>query len=115
MNIVLCKAKLNKAVVTNCNVNYSGSIAIDSTVLEALKVYPYEKVLVVNRNNGARFETYVIPAERGVIELHGGTALLGKVGDTIGFLAFAIVDEAEANKWEPRIVELQPDGTITEI
>ena len=90
MQSLMCKAKLNKATVTKCKRNYSGSIAIDSRVLKELNIHPYEKVLVVNRNNGNRFETYVVPAEKGVVELQGGAALLGKVGDIIGFLAIWI-------------------------
>lgn len=115
MQVSLCKAKLNKARVTGCNRDYSGSLAVDWRVLRDLRVFSYERVLVVNRDRGMRFETYVVPGREGTVELQGGAALLGEIGDTIGFLAFAIVGEDEVQGWSPRVVELEPDGTITRI
>jgi aspartate 1-decarboxylase len=116
MLITVCRAKLNKGKVTACKRDFSGSIAIDGRVLRELHVVPYERVLVVNRDTGARFETYVVPAaEEGTIELQGGAALLGNIGDTIGFLAFAVMSEEEAAGWRPRVVELGSDGSITQV
>lgn len=115
MDIFLCKAKLNKARVSSCRPDYSGSIGVDKRVLKILNVRPYERVLVVNRDNGKRFETYVVPADEGVIELQGGAALLGQVGDIIGFLVFAAFDEEEANNFNPAIVELNDKKEIITI
>lgn len=115
MDVIICRAKLNKATVTSCRQDYSGSIAIDKHVLKRLGVRAYEKVLVVNRDRGSRFETYVVPADKGVVELQGGAALLSEVGDVIGFLVFGIVDKVTADTFKPTIVELTPDGEIIEI
>lgn len=115
MDIIICRAKLNKATVSSCKRDYSGSIAVDKRVLMKLHVRPYEKILVVNRDKGTRFETYVVPAEKGVIELQGGAALLGDVGDVIGFLVFGIIDEVKADSYKPKIVELAPNGEVIEI
>ena len=115
MLIQICKAKLNKAVVTACEQDFSGSIAVDAEVLDVLNIYPYEKVLVVNRCRGHRFETYVVPGKKGEVVLQGGAALLGEVGDTVGFLCFALMDSEEAGAWKPKIVELNTDGGIIQI
>lgn len=115
--VQLCKAKLNKAVVTSANIDYSGSLSIDQDILDYLGVYNYEKVMVVNRDNGQRFETYIMAEKPGsrIIGLNGGAAKLGKVGDTIGFVAFCIVDESNAHLIKPKICELGSDGKIIEI
>lgn len=115
--IQLCKAKLQRAIVTDANVDYHGSITIDKEILTILNVYDYEKVLVVNFNNGARFETYVIPGKWGKrdICLNGGTAKLGSVGDEIGFLCFKSISEKKATNFKPKIVSLDSTGSIVHI
>ena len=112
--IQLCKAKLQRAVVTDANINYHGSITIDKEILNALNVFEFEKVLVVNFNNGNRFETYVIPGIWGKREicLNGGTAKLGSVGDEVGFLSFKLMSEEEAIEFRPKIVSINKNGDI---
>ena len=117
MTITVCKAKLNRARVTSAKVKYRGSLTVDAEILEKLNVYEYEKVLVVNLTNRKRFETYIIGGERGrrEIGLNGGAALLGRVGDEIGFVAWAQIDERSANNFKPKVVELLDNGTIIEL
>ncbi len=115
--IVVCRAKLNRAPVTFSSPDYVGSLTVDEEILERLGVHKYEKVLVVNRTNGNRFETYVLPGQRGKREigLNGGAALLGKVGDIVGFVAFATIAEAAAVNFKPKVIELDSDGRIVDI
>jgi len=82
MFLTMLKSKIHRATVTQANLNYKGSITIDQDLLEAAKILPHEKVQVVNNNNGARFETYVIRGERGsgIICLNGAAARLAQPG-----------------------------------
>lgn len=115
--LTVCRAKLNRAPVTFSCQDYVGSLTVDVEILEALGVHKYEKVLVVNRTHGQRFETYIIPGERGKREigLNGGAALLGQVGDVIGFVVFGTINAKAIVHFEPKVVELAPDGRIVEI
>ena len=85
MLIEMLKAKLHRAVLTQCELNYTGSISIDRDLLDQAGILPFEKVLVVNQNNGQRLETYTIEAPRGSREfcLNGAAARLGQPGDTV--------------------------------
>lgn len=114
MLLEICKAKLNRAQVTSVNVEYHGSLTVDQEILERLNIFDNEKILVVNLSNGNRFETYAMAGERGKREigLNGGAALLGKVGDTIGFASFALMTEEEAKNFIPKIVSLDEKGKI---
>jgi len=113
-HITILKSKLHQAVVTGVDVGYEGSIVVDAELMDEVGLYPYEKVLVANLNTGDRFETYVIPGDRGArgIELNGATARLGQVGDRIIVFAFASVPEAEAMNVPPKIVLLDENNEV---
>ncbi|HZK17958.1 MAG TPA: aspartate 1-decarboxylase [Clostridia bacterium] len=106
MLLNMFKGKIHRATVTEADLNYNGSITIDKTLIERAGILPYEKVHIVNINNGARFETYVIEGDRGsgVICLNGAAARLAHPGDKIIIIAYAMMDEQEAEHFEPRIV-----------
>ena len=110
MIIEVLKSKLHWARVTQAELNYVGSITIDEDLIEAANIIPNEKVQIVNNNNGARFETYVIRGQRGsgTICLNGAAARLAQVGDIVIIMSYAYMEMDEARKYEPILVF--PDG-----
>ena len=110
MKIEILKSKLHQACVTDANVAYEGSLGIDIELMEAVGLYPYEKILVGNANNGQRFETYAIAEPFGSrqIVLNGATARLGCVGDRIIIMSFCWLNEADVRegRHRPRILRL---------
>ena len=108
MQLNLLKSKLHRVEVTDTSLNYEGSLAIDSELMDLVGLRQYERILVGNMANGARFETYAIPAPAGskVISLNGGTAHLGKPGDLLTIMSFAVVDEREVAQYQPRVAVL---------
>jgi aspartate 1-decarboxylase len=102
----MLKSKIHRAVLTEANLNYAGSITIDLDLMDAADILPYEQVQVVNNNNGARFETYCIEGSRGsgVICLNGAAARLGQPGDILIILSYTQVSEDEARRYQPRVV-----------
>ncbi len=110
MKLEMLKSKLHQACVTHSDVYYEGSLGIDTELMEAVALYPHEKVLVSNINNGARFETYVIPEPFGSrrIILNGAAARLGAVGDRIIIMSFALVSESDVRegRYRPRVLRL---------
>ena len=108
MQIHVLKSKIHRAQVTAASLDYEGSLTIASDLMELTGLRPYERVLCSNLANGERFETYVIPGERGsgAIVLNGATAHLGKVGDRLTIMSYTFVDQALAKQWEPRVVLL---------
>ncbi|WP_430533967.1 aspartate 1-decarboxylase [Listeria rocourtiae] len=106
--------KIHRATVTEANLNYVGSITIDEAILEAVDMLPNEKVQIVNNNNGARLETYIIPGERnsGIICLNGAAARMTQVGDTVIIMAYGIFSEEEVASHQPKIVVLNDDNEI---
>ncbi|HOW29974.1 MAG TPA: aspartate 1-decarboxylase [Bacteroidales bacterium] len=106
MKIEILKSKIHRATITQANLNYIGSISIDENLLDAANLIEFEKVQVVNINNGERLETYVIKGERGsgVISLNGAAARKASVGDLIIIASFAQMDFEEAKKFKPAIV-----------
>ena len=108
MNISLLKSKLLRAEITDRALHYEGSLAIDSALMEAVGLLPYEKILVANIANGERFETYAIEAPKGshVISLNGAAAHKGKIGDRVVIMSFAQVDAKEAQEWKPKVLVL---------
>jgi aspartate 1-decarboxylase len=110
MKIEMLKAKLHQACVTHADVEYEGSLGIDVELMEAVGLYPYEKVLVANINNGSRLETYVIAEPFGSrrIVLNGAAARLGSVGHRVIIMSFCWVDEVEvrAGRYKPRVIRL---------
>ena len=102
----MMKSKIHRATVTEANLNYVGSITIDEDLMEAVDLWENEKVQVVNINNGARLETYVIPGPRGsgVICLNGAAARHAQPGDKVIIISYALMTEEEAREYRPRIV-----------
>jgi len=100
------KSKIHRATITDADLHYEGSATIDTDLLDAADILPYEKVQIVNINNGQRFETYVIEGERGSgkICLNGAAARLGEPGDMVIIISYADVDDLEAREWEPKTV-----------
>ena len=106
MFIEIVKSKIHRVTVTEANLNYIGSITIDEDLMDAANIIAYEKVHIVNNNNGERFETYVIKGERGsgVICLNGAAARKALPGDIIIIIAYAQMDFEEAKKFSPSVI-----------
>lgn len=115
MFIEVVKSKIHKATVTEANLQYVGSITIDVALMEAANIIEYEKVQIVNVNNGERLETYVIKGERGsgVICLNGPAARKCAVGDVVIIISYASMDFEEAKKHTPTLVF--PDTNTNQI
>ena len=115
MQIHILKSKIHRATVTAADMHYEGSITIDAQFMQKTGLYPYERVLCSNLANGDRFETYVIPGERGsrAIVLNGATAHLGKIGDRLTIMSYTVVEEAIAKSWQPRVILLDEHNNIT--
>ena len=108
--------KIHTARITDCELDYEGSLEIDPEILAEAKILPYEKILVVNRNNGERLETYAIPGRPGERRfcLNGPAAHKGKIGDVVTIMAFSLVDERDAATYEPTIVVLNARNEIVQ-
>ena len=106
MIIEVLKSKIHRVKVTQSELNYVGSITIDEDLIDAANMIPNEKVQVVNNNNGARFETYIIKGERGsgTICLNGSCARLAQVGDIIIIVSYAHLEFEEAKNYQPILV-----------
>lgn len=106
MQIEILKSKINRAVITEANLNYVGSITIDEDLIEAANIIENEKVQVVNVNNGERLETYVIKGKRGsgICCLNGPAARKGMVGDLVVIISYATMDFEKAKTFNPWIV-----------
>jgi len=106
MFLKMLRAKIHRATVREADIHYVGSITVDPLLYETVGMLPYEEVLVVNLNNGARFETYVIPGDRGSgqICVNGAAARLVHPGDRVIIMAFAYVTPEEAKTLHPAIV-----------
>ena len=116
MQIHVLKSKIHRATVTDADVHYEGSMTIDAEFMQKSGLYPYERILCSNMANGSRFETYVIPGERGsrAIVLNGATAHLGKAGDRLTIMSYTVVEEAAAKNWQPRVIVLDEKNNITD-
>ncbi|WP_069660856.1 aspartate 1-decarboxylase [Arcticibacter eurypsychrophilus] len=106
MIIQVLKSKIHRVKVTQAELNYVGSITIDEDLIDAANIIPNEKVQIVNNNNGARFETYVIKGERGsgIVCLNGSCARLAQVGDIIIVMSFGSLTMEEGRKYQPILV-----------
>ena len=113
----MLKSKIHRATVTEANVDYEGSITIDSRLIEAANLLPYEQVHVLDINNGTRLVTYVIEGERdsGVICMNGAAARLINVGDLVIVLGYDLVEEAEARSLQPSLVYVNELNQITRV
>lgn len=117
MILTLCKSKIHRVRVTEAELYYEGSLTVDTDLLNASGILPYEKVQVVNVNNGERFETYIIPGQAGsgIICLNGPAARLGTVGDEIIVIAYAEFEEPEAKKYQPTVVLVDQKNRIKQV
>ncbi len=113
----IMKSKLHQATVTEANLKYVGSITIDEELMEMADILPNEKVQVVNNNNGARLETYVIPGPRGerTICLNGAAARLVQVGDEVIIISYGVYSNEEAKNHEPIVILMDKDNNPTVI
>ena len=104
MLIEVLQAKIHNVRITQTELNYTGSITIDMDLVDAAGLIPNQKVLIVNNNNGERFETYIIAGDRGtgIIGLNGAAARKGQVGDALIIMTFALVEKVEAAAHEPK-------------
>jgi aspartate 1-decarboxylase len=117
MQRTMCKSKIHRATVTDANLNYVGSITIDEDLMDAADLLPYEQVQIVNNNNGARFETYVIKGKRGTgtICLNGAAARLVQPGDIVLIISYAQLNHAELETYKPKIVAVNEKNQVTAI
>lgn len=106
MLIEMMKSKIHRVTVTEANLNYIGSITIDSALIKAANILPGERVFIVNNNNGERFDTYVIAGEEGsgVICLNGAAARKAQPGDIIIIMAYAQMTPEEAREFTPSVI-----------
>jgi aspartate 1-decarboxylase len=114
MIIEVLKSKIHRVKVTQSELNYVGSITIDEDLMDAANMIPNEKVQVVNNNNGARFETYIIKGARGsgTICLNGSCARLAQIGDIVIIVSYAHMELEEAKKFEPILVFPDEDNHL---
>ena len=116
MNITMLYSKLHRATVTDANLNYVGSITIDTELIKAAKMRVGQKIDIVNVNNGERFSTYIIPGDAGKkdICLNGAAARRVHKGDEIIIIAYASMTEEEADTYKPKVVILDDDNNIAQ-
>lgn len=117
MQRIFLKSKIHRAAVTQTELHYEGSLTIDQNLMEASDILALEKVSVVNINNGERFETYVIPGERGsgIICLNGAAARKALVGDRIIIMTFCHLEEKEISSFVPKVILLDENNKIKSI
>ncbi|MDP4469311.1 aspartate 1-decarboxylase [Staphylococcus hyicus] len=110
----MMNSKIHRARVTESNLNYVGSITIDQDILDAVDILPNEKVAIVNNNNGARFETYVIAGERGSgkICLNGAASRLVEVGDIVIIMTYVQLDDQELATHSPKVAVMNENNEI---
>ena len=117
MQLSMLKSKIHRAVVTQAELNYVGSITIDEDLMEASGLYEYERVHIVNVNSGSRIETYVIAGERGsgVICLNGAAARSGQKGDLVIIMSYANRTPEEAKSHKPKVVFVNEKNEIARV
>lgn len=117
MTITMLKAKIHRATVTQAELDYVGSITVDMDLLEQAGIFEYEKVQIVDVNNGARFETYTIAGERGsgVMCLNGAAARMVQTGDKIILMAYAQVSPEEAKELHPTVLFVDERNQVTKV
>lgn len=117
MILNMLKSKIHRAVVTQAELNYVGSITIDRALMDAANILENEKVQIVDINNGSRFETYAISGKRnsGVMCLNGAAARCVQPGDKIIVMTYCFIDEKEAKEHQPIVVFVNEDNSVNEI
>ena len=114
---VMMKSKIHRATVTQADLDYVGSVAIDAALMEAADLLEGEQVAIVDITNGARIETYVItaPAGSGTITINGAAAHLVHAGDLVIIMSYAVMDEAEARSIKPRVVHVDEKNRVVKL
>jgi aspartate 1-decarboxylase len=114
---IMMKSKIHRATVTQADLDYVGSVTLDSALMEAADLLEGEQVAIVDITNGARIETYVIPGERGsgVIGINGAAAHLVHPGDLVIIISYAMLDDAEARALKPRVVHVDAQNRIVKL
>lgn len=117
MQRIMLKSKLHRGKVTDCNMDYEGSIEIDEDLMDAAGILSYEQVHVYDINNGNRFVTYAIPGKRGggSVMVNGAAARLAQINDRIIIAAYGIMDKREEKKYKPKVVLLDENNRIVEV
>lgn len=117
MMLQVLRAKIQRAIVTDADLQYEGSIGIDEDLLDASGLLPYEKVHVLNISNGARAETYIIKGKRGSgeIVMNGAIARLAQVGDPVIILSYGLITEEEAKTVSPTVVLVDENNRIKSV
>jgi len=112
----MCKSKIHRATVTEADLNYVGSITIDSDIMDEAQILPYERVQIVNINNGTRVETYVIPGKRGegTVCLNGAAARWAAPGDLVIIISYGLYSDEEVEKLKPRVIFVDERNRITQ-
>jgi aspartate 1-decarboxylase len=114
---IMMKSKIHRATVTQADLDYVGSVTLDAALMEAADLLDGEQVAIVDITNGARIETYVIPGERGsgVIGINGAAAHLVHPGDLVIIISYAMLDDAEARRLQPRVVHVDEQNRIVKL
>lgn len=114
MQIQILRAKIHHLTITEANLNYVGSLTLDEDLMDAVKMVEYEKIQVVNVNNGERIETYLIKGKRksGICCLNGPAARKGMEGDRVIVLSYGLVDFKDAEKWYPLVLHPLPGNIL---
>ncbi|MBI5886355.1 MAG: aspartate 1-decarboxylase [Deltaproteobacteria bacterium] len=117
MQRIMLKSKIHRATVTDANIDYEGSVAIDEALMEAAGIYPFEQVQIYDINNGSRLTTYAIKGERGsgVISVNGAAAHLARKGDLVIIASYSTLDEAEAASHNPILVYVDKANAVKKI
>ena len=110
----MLKSKIHRATVTEADLHYVGSVAIDRDLMDAADLLEGEKVAIADITNGARLETYVIPAPRGsgTITINGAAAHLVQAGDLVIIMNYAAMDDSEAKRWKPIVVHVDENNRV---
>ena len=113
----MCKSKIHSATVTEANLQYKGSVTIDELLMESADLLPYEKVQIVNLNNGSRVETYVISGKRGsgTVCMNGAAARWAQPEDKVIVISYAMMEETAARKHRPKVVFVDQRNAIQKI
>ena len=114
MQIELLKCKIHRATVTDADLNYEGSITIDRALMDAAGILPFERVGILDINNGARFDTYVIEGAKdsGTICLNGAAARLVQKGDLVIIVSYVSLTPEEEKNWKPTVVRVDAENKI---
>ena len=112
---IMLKSKIHRAHITDCNIDYEGSITIDRKLMEEADILPYEQVQVLDINNGSRFTTYAIEGGPGEICVNGAAARLVSLGDLVIILSYCHLNDEEARTFRPKLVHVDANNVSTSV